>query len=289
MDTQNLKAFYATAQERSFSKAAQNLYITQPAISKRVANLEDFLGCKLFNRIGRKISLTQAGNVLMPKVANILRELEGMHSLLKDLDEGINGFINIATSHHIGRHRLPPFIKKFMLNYPQAELDINFLESDKIYSEILEGNYDLAIATLSLSLPPQIETIPLWQDELCIMVSNTHSLSDKESVNLADLNKVASILPNYVTSTYQCVKNIFEQHKAPLIINKIVNNLDSIKVLLEAGIGWGVLPKNMKSDELHIIEIDNIKFIRTLGILYHKNKVSNKVANAFMNVLKESG
>ncbi|MCJ8268451.1 MAG: LysR family transcriptional regulator, partial [Psychrosphaera sp.] len=107
MDTQNLQAFYTTATVGSFSEAAKQLHLTQPAVSKRIANLEAQLGCSLFDRIGRQISLTQAGNALLPKARSILQQIQGVVRLMDDISGNITGQLSIATSHHIGMHRLP--------------------------------------------------------------------------------------------------------------------------------------------------------------------------------------
>src|SRR5690606_11005585 len=113
MDTQHLYAFVAIAETGSFSAAAERLHLTQPAISKRISLLEEQLKRPLFDRVGRKISLTQAGVSLLPKALNILQEVAAAQRAIADLDGEVRGKLSIATSHHIGLHRLPPYLRNF--------------------------------------------------------------------------------------------------------------------------------------------------------------------------------
>src|SRR5690606_2661470 len=123
MDTQHLQAFVAIAETGSFSAAAERLHLTQPAVSKRIAILEELLGCPLFDRIGRHISLTQAGLSLLPKAKNILQEVSAARRAITDLNGEVRGQLSIATSHHIGLHRLPPYLREFSKIYPEVRLD----------------------------------------------------------------------------------------------------------------------------------------------------------------------
>ncbi len=290
MDTQNLQAFYTTATTGSFSEAAKQLHLTQPAVSKRIANLESQLGCRLFDRIGRQISLTQAGNALLPKARSILQQIQGVVRLMDDISGNITGQLSIATSHHIGMHRLPPILRSFTERYPQVALDLHFLDSEQIYDEVLKGHYDLAVATLPIAANMQMVSEPVWLDEMCVVVSPQHSLAAKSQVNLTDLSQINAILPGRLTATYQSVKTIFEQHNVGLEKHQSINNLDAIRMMIEVGLGWGVLPKTLVGDSLRILNLTNsnlghIKFSRTLGYLHHRQRSLSKAAMAFIELL----
>jgi DNA-binding transcriptional LysR family regulator len=126
MDTQNLKAFVEVAAARSFSAAADRLHVTQPAISKRVHLLEQQLGTLLFDRIGRQVSLTEAGRTLLPHAQAILARMASARQALADLDADTKGLLKIITSHHIGLHRLPRVLREFSERYPRVELGIGW-------------------------------------------------------------------------------------------------------------------------------------------------------------------
>ena len=115
MDVQNLHAFLQVAEAGSFSQAAQALHLTQPAVSKRVALLEEQLDSRLFDRIGRSITLTEAGQALLPHVRTVLLALDAAEQSVRDLSGDVTGELLLATSHHIGLHHLAPALRSFRL------------------------------------------------------------------------------------------------------------------------------------------------------------------------------
>ncbi|NQZ06015.1 MAG: LysR family transcriptional regulator, partial [Algicola sp.] len=274
---------------------AKQLHLTQPAVSKRIANLEAQLGCSLFDRIGRQISLTQAGNALLPKARSILQQIQGVVRLMDDISGNITGQLSIATSHHIGIHRLPPILRNYTEQYPQVALDLHFLDSEQIVDEVLKGHYDLAVATLPVAAHLQMVSEPVWRDEMCVVVNPQHSLAAKSVVSLTDLSQVNAILPDRLTATYQSVKTIFEQHKVGLEKHQSINNLDAIRMMIEVGLGWGVLPKTLVNNSLCTLDLRHgnlknkdlrhIEFSRTLGYLHHRQRSLSKAAMAFIELL----
>ena len=124
MDIASLQAFVIVADSGSFSVAADQLHLTQPAISKRIAALETDLNVRLFDRLGRAVRLTEAGAVLLPRARRILSEVEDSRRALRNLAGTVAGSLIIATSHHIGLHRLPPVLRIFTAQYPLSLIHI---------------------------------------------------------------------------------------------------------------------------------------------------------------------
>jgi Transcriptional regulator len=131
MDTQSLKAFIAVAEQKSFSAAAESLYLTQSAVSKRIKQLEEQLGTTLFDRHNRTISLTEAGEALLPRAQHILDLVSDTELELENISGDISGSLTLATSHHIGLHRLPPVLRKFVHAHPNVDLDLQFMGSER--------------------------------------------------------------------------------------------------------------------------------------------------------------
>ena len=144
MDIQNIRAFLMVAETQSFSRAAEKLFLTQPAISKRIATLEDSLDCQLFDRLGKNIQLTQAGQALIPSYQRILSEINETRRIISTLRSEVSGHLKFGTSHHIGLHRLPPILKQYTKLYHQVELDIQFMDSEQAAALILKGSIELA-------------------------------------------------------------------------------------------------------------------------------------------------
>ena len=141
MDTLALESFVAVADEGSFSRAAERLFVTQPAVSKRISGLEEDLGVALFDRLGRQLSLTEAGSTLLVSARRILSDIADSRDAIHSLGDQVAGRLRLATSHHIGIHRLPPVLKAFTQRYPNVALDLLFLDSelaiDKVASCLL--------------------------------------------------------------------------------------------------------------------------------------------------------
>ena len=288
MDTQNLKAFQAVAEHRSFSLAANELYLTQPAISKRIATLEAQLKCKLFDRIGRSIDLTPAGLALLPRARQILLDVSDTQQLISDLSGAVQGHLNLATSHHIGLHRLPPVLRQFTQHYPAAQLSLDFLDSEKAYKQVLQGNYDLAVITLAPEAVPQIKTLKLWKDELCLVASPDHPLSQKKRLTLDDLSAYPAIMPDLSTYTTQLVKGLFDAENLPLDITMATNHMDTIKMMSAIGLGWAVLPRSIVDKQLSLLKVRGVKLSRELGCIYHAERTLSNAANTFLSLLQNA-
>ena len=182
MDTQNLRAFMMVAEHASFSTAAVHLHLTQPAVSKRVASLEQQLGTALFDRIGRRVSLTEAGTALLPHARTIWQNLELAQQSITDLSGTVSGRLKLGTSHHIGLHRLAPVLRRFSNNYPQVKLDIDFMDSEQAYEEIMRASVELAVVTLAPEQDANMLAEPIWPDPLAFMADQNHPLCGREAI-----------------------------------------------------------------------------------------------------------
>ena len=176
MDWASLAAFVAVAEHGGFSAAAGQLHLTQPAVSKRIAALEQSLQARLFDRLGRQVVLTEAGRALLPRARQMLAEAEAARRALQDLGQDIGGRLSLATSHHVGLHRLPALLRHFTALHPRAALDIRFMDSEQAYAQVLQGQVDLAVTTLGPSEPP-LRATPVWNDPLLFAVAPDHPLA----------------------------------------------------------------------------------------------------------------
>jgi len=153
MDLSAYRAFIAVAELGTFSKAADFLYITQPAVSKRIALLEEQLGNRLFDRIGKRVMLNEAGRALLPIAERIMQDVRESHNLKGH----IGGRLSLVTSHHIGLRRLPNTLKVYAEQFPQVRLDLAFMDSENACHKIEKGSYELGVVTLPLSPSASLE------------------------------------------------------------------------------------------------------------------------------------
>ena len=242
MDLANLNAFIAIAEIGSFSGAGERLHITQPAISKRIAGLEQQLNVRLFDRLGREVSLTEAGRALLPRAYQILNVLDDTRRALTNLTGEVSGRLTLATSHHIGLHRLPPVLRTFTRLYPAVALDIQFLDSEVAYEEILHGRAELAVITLAPEPHTLIRSVPVWDDPLDFVAAPEHSLALQGSVGLVDLAREPAVFPGGNTFTHHIVHRLFESQGLAPNVAMSTNYLETIKMMVSIGLAWSVLP-----------------------------------------------
>lgn len=285
MDINQLSAFIAVAETSSFSLAADRLFLTQPAISKRIVVLEQMLGNRLFDRIGKKVILTEAGQILLPRAKKILAEMDDTRTAIQNLSGSITGRFTLASSHHIGLHRLPPILKEYSADYKAVSIDISFLDSEKAYEKIAHGEIELAVVTLAPDESEKIVSCPVWMDQLCIMTSPDHPLTHLRHVTLHSLLDYPAILPAETTFTRQLVEDIFRSHKVRLEVGMSTNYLETIKMMVSVGMAWSVLPMTMLDDTLRVLPVEGVQMSRQLGYIYHRDHTLSNAARAFIRLL----
>lgn len=285
MDTHTLQAFVAVAKTESFSRAANQLYLTQSAISKRIAQLEEQLNCRLFDRIGRNVSLTEAGTSLLPRAHQILLELEDARRAISNLSGEVTGTLSLAASHHISLHRLPPVLRAFSARYPKVKLDLHFDESEVAYERVLHGDLELALITLSLTPDRAIHSIPIWHDPLHYVVAKEHPLAGKSAVSLDELTAYTAILPDPNTFTRQLVEQLFARHKLQLNVGMSTNYLDTIRMMVTIGLGWSLLPESLIQDDLKVLPVSSEPISRQLGVIRHRDRTLSNAARHLVEML----
>jgi len=285
MDIAALDTFVAVARSASFSDAAHQLHLTQPAISKRIAALESELNTRLFDRIGRQITLTESGRALLPRAERILEELEDSRRALSNLAGSVAGKLTIATSHHIGLHRLPPVLRSFMARYPAVDLDLQFRASEAICDDVAHGNLELGIVTLPPEPLENLEVHRIWDDPLRIVCAKSHPLAKQDAFELKHLSRYPAILTEKGTFT----RNSLEQACAPLgiaIQAKLSTNfLETIKMMVSVGLGWSCIPEIMVDDELAILDTKALQLNRELGVVHHPRRTLSNAAHAMLENL----
>ncbi|MEM8662329.1 MAG: LysR family transcriptional regulator, partial [Pseudomonadota bacterium] len=273
------------AETGSFSQAAEKLHLTQPAVSKRIALLEQELDAELFDRIGREVSLTEAGRVLLPHVRAVQQQLEAARQSVRDLSGEIAGELKLATSHHIGLHRLPPVLSEFNTAFERVHIDIDFMDSEQAYDRILQNRAELAFVTLAPEEQPSLVTLPVWPDPLAFMVGATHPLAGTGNVDLSALSQHAAIIPGLNTYTGQIVARLFNQHDLQLQVSMATNYLETIRMMASVGLGWTVLPRTMCDESLTALNVQQVDIERTLGLVYHRGRSLSRGARAFIDVV----
>ena len=284
MDKHNLNAFITVAETKSFSSAAEILHVTQSTISKRIALLERTMGQKLFDRIARQVSVTPAGAELLPRAKHMVQEYQNAIQAINDLAGNTSGILRLAISHHLGLHRLPPLLKTYAQEHPDVILDIEFMDSEKAYEQVLQGHSEVAVITLALEQHYNITRNKIWNDCLRFVCAQDHPLSKVQEPRLAHLAEYPVILPGLNTYTGRIVQNLFQAEDIRLKSPMSTNYLETISTMVEVGLGWSVLPETLVKN-LHVIPISGCHIQRELGYIHHTKKTLSNSAKAFIALI----
>ena len=284
MHFNDLRTFLAIAETASFSQAAHQLHVTQPAVSKRVQALEQSLGVQLFDRVGKRVYLTQAGTVLVPQAQAMLMMLSDTEKQLRNLSERISGALHLATSHHIGLHRLAPVLRAFTTEYPEVQLNISFEDSEVAHDMVSQGDLELAVVTLNPQGDNRLHYQPVWHDPLRFVSADAAN----PARTLEDLAGQSCVLPGTGTYTGRIVLERFAEAGINLSPGMSTNYLETIGMLVSVGLGWSVLPQSMLGD-LVALDIECAEMSRTLGCVTNPMRASSNAARAFIEVVRRFG
>jgi len=192
----------------------------------------------------------------------------------------------LATSHHIGLHRLPPVLSFFSKAYPAVQLDIEFMDSEQAYDLTLRGEVELAVVTLAPTPVANIITRIVWADPLDFMVQRGHELARKKKIDLRELSRHPAILPGLNTYTGQIVKNLFDRRNLTVEIAIATNYLETIRMMSSVGLGWTVLPRSMMDASLATLPVRDASIGRSLGAVHHAGRSLSRAAHAFIEALR---
>lgn len=288
MDFPSLKAFVAVAESGSFSRAAEQLFMTQPAISKRIAALEDDLGAPLFDRLGRAVQLTESGRLFLTSARRILTDIDISREEVLSLSRSVGGRLRLATSHHVGIHRLPPVLKSFTQAHPQVELDLLFMDSELACSEVANGHIELAVVTLPDPLVGALETQLVWPDPLSIVCAIDHPLilnGPTEQITPDMLSRYSAVLPARGTVTRTILLDALRPFEVNIETTLETNYLETIKMMVSVGLGWSALPVSMVDDDIAAIPVSALHMQRQLGSVRLKGRTLSRAALAFLDLL----
>lgn len=292
MDFYQLTYFKKVAESGSISRAAEKLLLTQPAVSKQIKKLENELGERLFDRIGKKVFLTHAGEKLYTHADNILRSVAAAKTAVRDLSEDCSGELIIGASDHISIHRLPSVLKSYITSFPKVDLKLRCHRSEAIHEMVARNQVDLGIITLPKPEPTMIiKTI--WKDTMSLVFVKNHPLRSLQRVKLKDTLDYGMILTETGTETRSYFDAAFAEKGLRPHVSMEVAYIETIKALVRAGLGISILPdkaveSEVKSGELVKTTIIDAKFSRNLGVIYLKDKFLSRPVQEFLNILSKA-
>ncbi len=280
-----LKAFLTVLQTQQFSLAAAQLHLTQPAISKRISNLETALGCSLFDRHHKTARPTEAALTLLPYARTMLNTAAEAQKSIQNLADTVAGSLKLGLSHHIGLHYIPQVLKNYLKTYPHVKLDLSLIDSDQAYGLLEQGLLDVAVVTLNPSEHPGITAIPIWQDTLGFALPEDHTLCQRKRVSLSLLKNYPCILPKLGTFTRELIETLFSKQGHTLEVVLATNYLETNQAMASIGLGWTVLPHAMICKPLCSLNVPGTPLTRQLGYLYTTDRTLSNAAKTLLKAI----
>jgi len=300
MDFRQLETFVEVAKLKSFSKAAEKLYITQPTVTNHIQNLEKELGTLLINRLGKTITLTHAGNILYSYAINILNTCDKAKFELATYKGKIQGHINIYSSSVPRNYLLPKIINSFLNVYPDVTFSIGHGDSKRVIRSILDGETDFGILGAKYS-SNNLKYLNLMDDELILITPNTDGFpyDNFSSLDKEILFKEKFIFREEGSGTRALVEEVLQKSKISLDkINIIayIEDTNMIKELVSLGVGLSFLSKRAVKSDIDIgkykaFYIKDLSFTRKFYFAYHKYRqlspLNEKFRDFMFNYIKD--
>ena len=288
MDLSSLQVFLMVAREQSFSRAAEKLYRTQPAVSISVRKLEDWVGQPLFVRGTGAGKLTEAGALLVAYAERMLNLREEARRSLEDLAGLRRGRLALGVNES-SIHALLPALERFRKRYPKIEIAIHRVFSRDIPREILNYRLDIGIASYRPS-DEALAAIEFLRDDLTLVVPRRHRFARRRKVSIRELGEEVFIA-HIVASPYrERVIQLFARHRVPLRMEVEMPTIEGIKRFVERGMGVAIVPRmcvqrEVERGQLAEVQIREMKLRRDLFLIFRRDRPLSQAAKAFIGIL----
>lgn len=287
MEIRHLHYFMAVCEELHFTKAAEKLGISQPTLSQQIRVLEDELGMPLFDRIGKKIVMTEAGTLLFTYATAMLNTLQNVKDAIKDLQEVQGGQIRVGIMPSDLDYRITQLVIDFHQKFPRVKLTI--LASIDIMRQVLENEVDIGIGT-NVESHDRLVIIPLRKEEYVVTVSKEHPWAQREAVTIAELKDLPLVMYPEGFLGREIVEETVKKHGFQLHTILETSSVTSIMNLVRANIGATVQPypliQQMNDSDLRIIRLTDAIPSRSLSIIYRVDRYVSHATTAFIEQIK---
>ncbi len=293
MNIHQVKIFYMAAQTLSITNTAKKMRLSQPSVSIQIKDLEDSLNVRLFDRINRKISLTDAGKVFYEYSEKLLGLIDEINGVMSEFSGGDAGKVLIGAPNTIGNYVLPKFLGEFKDMYPKAELALNIRNRQETLEQCMAGELDFGFVQDDPSDNPDIESTLFMQDELVIVCSPKHELAAEKSVTVQALKdgNETFILREEGSGTRTLIEKWAEELDFNPKVAMELSNPEGIKRAVEANLGIAIMSKNIIGTEIkdHMLvelPIDGLDTHRSFYLIYNKKRRMMPLMDKFFEFIQ---
>ena len=289
MQIENFKIFADLVETKSFSKAAKLNGITQSAVSQQARAMERHFKALLVDRSQKQFQLTREGQRVYESAKDVLHAYETLLSELQEMKKVVSGTIRISTIYSIGLHELPPYIKRFLHDFPSVNVRVEYRRSNLVYEDILHNSVDFGLVAFP-SKVRQIDMIPFRDDHLIVICHPQHALAKRGEVSVADLAGQKFIGFDPDIPTRKAVDQIFRENQLQIEPVMEFDNIETVKRAVEIDHGIAIVPQatvlqEARQGTLAVLPFKGGGFTRPLAILHRKGRVLTPAMKKFIDIL----
>jgi DNA-binding transcriptional LysR family regulator len=292
MADRRLQVFYTVAKQLSFTKAADILYMTQPAVTFQVKQLEEHFNTRLFERSHGRISLTPTGELVLGYADRILALTGEMEARVGELTGQVTGPLMIGASTTIAEYQLPRILGEFKNRFPQVQARLTVANSETIAAKVADHSLDVGLIEAP-SHNPNLNTVACCEDELVMICTPTHSLANRNSVNAKDIAEQPYVSREHGSGTREVIDEFFRDNGVnpdDLHIEMELGSREAIKGAVEAGLGIAIMSASTVVKEIQLGTLVAIPLspllTRQLSMVYAPEKFRSKLLDAFITFVE---
>jgi len=291
MELTQLEFFVSVVEEGSFSKAAERVFRTQPAVSIAVRRLEDEVGAPLLERSQKTPKLTEAGELVYDYAKRILLLRDQARETVEELRSLERGRVRIGANESTSLYLLPHLILQYREKHPNVKVEIYRHVSERLPREVLDRNVDFALLAYE-PVDSELESFPILRDELILIMHPEHQLAGRDLLAVEDLGEECFLAHNVKTASRQKVIEVFAQHHTPLNITLELATVETIKRFVQLKIGLAFVPRMCVREELErgtlaTVPVHGLSYQRTLWATHRRQMTISHAAAAFLAVLHQ--
>lgn len=291
VELKQLEFFVSVCQELHFTRAAEKLGISQPSLSQQIRILEHEVGSPLFDRIGKKTMITEAGHILLKHCYNMFHELEQARMAIGELQGLKRGILKIGALHSVMNRLLPPAVMAFHHNYPHIELVLSDLRHGEIIEKLLHNELDLGIVYYPVQ-NEDLKIMHLYDETLSLVVPDSHALSQLTEAKLEVLHEVPMVSLQRSYYLREFLDKTFKENGIAAKIVMELNTYDAVIRMVSEGAGAAILPfsyaNQKKLDAVSVIPLVDPVLQVAIGIAYRRNKYLCAASQVFLQQVSTS-
>ena len=290
MDLDNLKTFLEVARLGSFSRAAEKVLRSQPAVSAQIRQLEQEYGKKLFDRSAKSVRLTPAGEVVFDYAQQLIALQSRSQQAVAEQDGVRSGTLSIGANEGTFLYVLPRVLARYHKQFPRVKISVYRSFTHKVTNKVEEGVVDLGVLTMPVK-SPSLEVLPVFRDRILLMVGSASPLFKKKSATLEEISAEPIILPKTGSIRKLMEKNL-RPFREKLNVTMELTSVVMIKSFVRAGFGVSLIcrsfaAENVERGEVKLLSIEGLDLWRELALVYRKDRSLPLIASSFVEVARK--